>query len=284
MKIKLAVVLLCAVSCALYAQDDITVQASSSGVGDGLDLTAVGELFKASEDLEDFEHQLNDPDKGYNNLDLNEDGHVDYIRVMEETSDDTRIIILQALLGEDECQDVASIEIEKRSSDDVQMQVHGDEDIYGPDIYYVPVASVHTWPIVVRLYGPAYRPWRSGYYWGYYPPKWRPWRPVKLNVYRSRHVHIHARHSFSVVNRPRVRNVHKVTYTRRRSSLVKHRVVARPAGKRTVIKKTTVKRPAKVTKTTTVKRGRNTVKKKTVVKKSSQKRVSSRKATVKRKK
>ena len=83
--IGLALTLSLLVSCSVFAaQDRTTVTASTSQAAEGLDLRAVAELFKDSKDLEDFEKRLNDPSLGVNNLDLNEDGDVDFIRVLAE--------------------------------------------------------------------------------------------------------------------------------------------------------------------------------------------------------
>jgi len=49
--------------------------------GDNLDLYAVLDLFQKSKTIEDFEKSLNLESTGINNLDLNLDGKVDFIKV-----------------------------------------------------------------------------------------------------------------------------------------------------------------------------------------------------------
>ena len=66
------------------AQDKTTVEATSSDISENLDLEAVASVFGESKDLEEFEKKLNDPKTQISNLDLNEDGEVDYLRVLEE--------------------------------------------------------------------------------------------------------------------------------------------------------------------------------------------------------
>src|SRR6185436_4205802 len=152
------------------AREQLTTVSPSSEAAEGLDLHAVSELFKSSENPETFEKALNDPETGVNNLDLDGNGEVDYIRVVEEVSGDTRVMILQASLSEKEFQDVATIEVEKAGEKQYNMQVRGDEVIYGTQYYVAPVdVNIHLWPAVVRLYRPAYRPYRSVYYYGHYP-------------------------------------------------------------------------------------------------------------------
>ena len=204
------------------AQEEVKITAAETKIEEGLDLQAVSELFKDAENLEAFELSLNDPELGINNLDLDDNGEVDFIRVVEEVSDDTHVIILQALLGEEEIQDVATIEVEKRGEDEVNLQVHGNEDLYGSDYYVAPsVVHVHTWPIVRWLYRPAYRPYRSVYRWGYYPRRWRPYRRVTVTVYRPRISRWVGRKHFVVTRKSRVHTVRRVKYKPRSSVKVK---------------------------------------------------------------
>ena len=112
--VKLASLLLLLFSFSVStAQQDVTIVAPTSEAADGLDLKAVSVLFQDSENLEAFEKALNDSETGINNLDLNEDGEADFIRVVEEADGDARLIILQVPLAKDEFQDVATIEVEK---------------------------------------------------------------------------------------------------------------------------------------------------------------------------
>ncbi|MFH1940831.1 MAG: hypothetical protein ABIL68_01910 [bacterium] len=216
----------------VIAQDEAVVT-SVSEAAEGLDLQAISELFKESEDLESFEKALNDSDVGVNNLDLDENGEVDFIRVVEEATDDLHVIVLQVCLGKDEFQDVATIEVEKTGEESYNMQVRGNEELYGVDYYVAPtVVRIHTWPIIARIYAPRYRPYRSRYYWGFYPNWWRPRRPVVVNVYRTRLVRYRTRPSFVVTKTGRITTIHKVKYQPRRSTLVKKRVIVRPAPRR----------------------------------------------------
>ncbi len=230
-------------------QESVAVVAPPSEAGEGLDLQVVGELFKEAENLEAFEKALNDPESGVNNLDLNEDDEVDYVRVVEEAADDTRVIILQAALAENEFQDVATIELEKESDEKYNMQVHGNDEIYGADYYVAPAhVHVHTWPIIHWMYRPLYRPYRSTFYYGFYPRWWRPFRPVHVNVYRTRTVHFRTRPTFAATRTTRVRTVTRVNYKPRTSTHVRKRT--------TVTRKASVTRKnPKTGKTTTVKAG-----------------------------
>jgi hypothetical protein len=234
-------------SCPVFAQDSITVVAPSSEAGEGLDLAAVGQLFKDSQNLEAFEKSLNDPQVGINNLDLDENGEVDFIRVVEQVADDTHLIVLQVQLAKDEFQDVATIEVEKSGDNQYNLQIRGDESIYGIDYYIVPAdVYIYRWPIITGIYRPLYRPYRSVFYIGSYPHWYRPYRPVTVNVYRTRTVRLTGRASFTVTRTSRVKSVSKVHYTRRTSTTVtkRTRTTTRSAGRTTTVtrkSKTTVR-------------------------------------------
>lgn len=168
----------------LFGQD-MTVTGSSDAAS-GLDLQSVGELFRNSEDAEAFERKLNDPATGINNMDLNEDGEVDYIRVVDMAEGDTHVLALQIQLSETEFQDVATIEIEKADKEYV-VQIHGNVHIYGPNVYLRPVGvNWATVAFISWLYHPHYHPYISPYRFGYYPIWWRSYHPVAFHLYRNR--------------------------------------------------------------------------------------------------
>lgn len=227
--------------CVALAQDKVAVVAPTSEAAEGLDLRAVGELFGESKNLEDFEKALNDPELGVNNLDLDDNGQVDFIRVVEEVAEGTHVIILQVPLGKDEFQDVATIEVEK-AGEQYNMQVTGNEIIYGADYYVVtpPDVGIVTWPIIPWIYAPVYRPYRSVFYFGYYPRWWRPYPRVTVGVYRTRTVRLTGRTTFTVTKTRRVTTVSKVSYHPHTSTRVTRRTtVTHTPGKTTVKTKTT---------------------------------------------
>ena len=181
----------------IFSQDVTTVEAKSTDISENLDLEAVASVFGEAEDLEDFEKKLNDTELQISNLDLNEDGEVDYIRVTEESKDNTHVVTLQATIGKDQYQDVAIISVEKDDKGETQVQVVGDVYIYGPEYIIQPV-YVHPPVIWVWFWGPLYSPWRSPYYYGYYPPYYRPWSPYPPHRYHTNvHVHINVSNSYS---------------------------------------------------------------------------------------
>ncbi len=119
----------------LNAQDVTTVEATDSDISENLDLEAVASIFGEAEDLEDFEKKLNDPDTQISNLDLNKDDEVDYLRVIEASKGDSRKVTIQAVIGKDKYQDVATINVDE----DTQVEVVGDVSMYGSSYVLYPV-------------------------------------------------------------------------------------------------------------------------------------------------
>jgi hypothetical protein len=196
MKKLLTVILFTVMGMSIWAQDVTTVEAKSDDISDNLDLEAVASVFGEAEDLEDFEKKLNDPELQISNLDLNGDGEVDYLRVLETSEKDVHVVTVQAVIGKDQFQDVAVISVEKDDKGETTVQVVGDVYMYGSDYIIQPV-YVHPPVIWVWFWGPLYSPWRSPFYWGYYPPYYRPWAPYPPHRYRSNvNVHINVNNSY----------------------------------------------------------------------------------------
>lgn len=215
--ILLAVSIMCT-TWMLRADETITVTATSTDISENLDLKTVAMLFGEAKDLEQFEVMLNNPDSAYSNLDLNGDGEVDYLRVIETADGNKRLVVIQAVLAKDIYQDVASIYLEKdEKKQSVTIQVVGDEYIYGTNYVIEPV-YIYQPVIYDWFWGPSWVCWHSPYYWGYYPHWWRPYHCIDPFLYwdhcywhhyhrpicsyrHVHHVHHHHRHMHQSVRR-----------------------------------------------------------------------------------
>ncbi|MCK5825300.1 MAG: hypothetical protein KAG96_07845 [Ichthyobacteriaceae bacterium] len=272
----------------VFSQQSTTVTAKDSEISDNLDLKAVASVFGDSKDLEDFERRLNDPSTQITNLDMNNDGMVDYLRVVETAQSNTHIIAIQAVLGIDMFQDVATIEVEKDSRGETVVQVVGDSYMYGPNYIIEPVFVAP--PVIFRVFWvPRYTVWHSPWYWGYHPPYYHAWRPYPPYRYHNNvNVNINIRNNYRVTTVRRSRtavNIHsrsrqnyyartypKRSFSRRnvgvsnRNTLIVNRNtnvnVKRKNGNRTNVKKRTNINTRKVTTQT---RNRKTTVKKTNV-------------------
>src|SRR5687767_13776083 len=90
--------------------------------GDNLDLYAVLDLFKNSKTIEDFEKSLNEEKTKINNMDLDLDKKVDFIKVVTKQKDQSFQFILQIAVSEKETQDVAVILVDKDKNGKVTLQ------------------------------------------------------------------------------------------------------------------------------------------------------------------
>ncbi|MFM7822645.1 MAG: hypothetical protein ACKPB3_02615, partial [Bacteroidota bacterium] len=168
--------------------------AESTGLpGDHFSLEAALAMFKVSANPSEFEKRINDSKNGVNNLDLNGDGRVDFLKVSTGGDGDDRMVVISAALSKDESQDVAVIEISHQGKERALLQIVGDEDLYGnvrvvepfeegeeDDTDRGPAANVNEsiadvwvnvwfWPCVTWFYGPGYIVYVSPWYWDFYP-------------------------------------------------------------------------------------------------------------------
>ncbi len=264
----------------LFIQSQTSPAQDSTGLpGDNFSLEGAVELFKKAKSPEDFEKLLNKEENYVNNLDLDGDGEIDYIRVVDNKDGDVHAIVLQIAVSESESQDVAVIEIEKQGEEEAILQILGDEVLYGEETIIEPyemeadddgrgpavtvdriVVNVFFWPSVRFIYHPGYVVYVSPWRYRHYPGWWRPWRP---HSWRRHHSHraVYRSH-YRVAPTHRVVRAHRVyTPHRRTSKVVRTRTtttrVASKGNKKVGVQRTTT------TKTTRGKNGAVTQKKKT---------------------
>jgi hypothetical protein len=202
-KILSFVLLFCALTNVGKAQD--ASKDSTGNDGDHFSLEGVLAMLKKANSPEEFEKLINEPENNITNMDLNDDKDVDYIRVTEKKDGDARIFILQAVIGDDDYTDVAIVALEKTGAETAELQVTGDEDIFGEEITLEPqeetaedkgkrgpndffevrlrVVNVWTWALVRTVFAPGYAIWVSPYSWRKYPRWWTARRPLAWNVY-----------------------------------------------------------------------------------------------------
>jgi len=198
----LVVLLLTTTQC--MAQKRITVEAESYDISNNLDLQAVASVFGESDNLQDFEMKLNDFDSKISNLDLNNDGEVDYLRVIETSENNIHVVVVQAVLDRDVFQDVATIVVEKNRNRRTYVQVIGDPYLYGSNYIIEPV-YVYTPHIFSFFWGSSYSRWYSPYYWGYYPTYYHYRNPYEVNIYLS-NINRHVNHQHRYYYTERYRN------------------------------------------------------------------------------
>ena len=187
--------------------------------GDNLDLYAVLDLFLKSKTIEAFEKSLNEQKTGINNLDLDLDKKVDFIKVVTKKDGDAYTFVLQVAVSEKETQDVAVILVSRDKDKKVSVQMVGDEDLYGKDYVIEPkekatpavtanpaytgpepakdapasstVVVVQSAPVVQYVYSPAYVPYYPPYYYGFYPPYFAAFTVMAVGIYRHNNYYHH---------------------------------------------------------------------------------------------
>ncbi len=183
--------------------------------GDNLNLFAVMKLFQESQTLEIFERDLNNEDMHINNLDLDQDGRIDYIRVVDNPDGNYHTIVLQDALSPRDIQDIAVFTVYRDRHGRVSIQLTGDEALYGRDYIVEPnyadldynetpnpgytyyngdavvvrtsTVEVAAWPVIRFIFMPTYIAWHSPWYYNYYPSYWHPWRPYYWHYYYGYH-------------------------------------------------------------------------------------------------
>src|SRR5688572_21896651 len=209
----IAMSLLCS---SLFSQTSVDSSGMLGLAGDNLDLYAVLTLFQKSKTIEAFEKSLNDEQTKINNLDLNLDKKIDFIKVTTQQKDSAFTLILQVDVTKTETQDVAIILVNKIKGK-VSIQAVGDEELYGKDYVIEPKGNspvtpnpgysgsdpvvvtvpstttvvVESAPIVQYVYSPAYAPYYPPYYYGYYPGWFAFSAVVTWGMYASFHSHYH---------------------------------------------------------------------------------------------
>lgn len=232
---------------------------------DNFSLEGALAMFKQANTLEEFEKLINLEHNSVTNLDLNNDGNIDYISVNSIKDNDTHVIVLQTWINETEKQDIATIGIEKTGNEEAQLQIIGDEDIFGknaiaepfdvtetlekgkgpayPDVVQNRVfVNVWLWPCVRFVYAPNYIIYSSPVRWRMYPNWWKPWRPVKVTVFHSRVIvhrnHYHRTPTYRVVKAKKIytprRSHSTVVVKNRRGTTVIHKG---KRGRTTVVKR-----------------------------------------------
>lgn len=161
----------------------VTVTSFNEDISFYLDLNAVAAAFAESENVAEFEQLLNSSRYMINNLDLNRDGWIDYLRVIETRQGWYHAFLIQACLAPMVFQDVATLVAERRE-DVLYVEVIGNRYLYGSN-YIVRPVFIKRPPLWTAFGRPSYSPWSSPYYYGYWPAYYQKPKPIYLSHYQS---------------------------------------------------------------------------------------------------
>ncbi|NRT15182.1 hypothetical protein HNP99_001529 [Flavobacterium sp. 28A] len=204
-KITTALLIILGVTIGYSQENDLP-----ENTGDNFSLEGALALFKKSSSIAEFEKLINEENNNVNNLDLNNDGNVDYITVDDIKDNDTHVIVLSTYLDQNEKQDIATIGIEKTGNEQAILQIEGDTDLYAENTIIEPfetessmnqvqhgpaIAAINTnrvsvnvwfWPSVRFIYAPRYVAWTSPHHWGFYPKYWSTWHPYRHTIFYAK--------------------------------------------------------------------------------------------------
>lgn len=161
----------------------LTVTSYSTDLSFYLDLQAVAAAFAEARSVQEFENLLNSSRYMINNLDLNGDGYIDYLRVLETRQGYYHALLIQACVAPSLFQDVATLVAERRSNA-LYVEVIGDPYLYGPN-YIVRPVFVNRPPLWDAFGRPSYKPWCSPYHHGHWPSHYQRTKPVYLSHYQA---------------------------------------------------------------------------------------------------
>lgn len=148
-----------------------------------LDLQAVAAAFAESRNAQEFELLLNSSRYMINNLDLNGDGYIDYLRVLETRKGHYHAFLIQACIAPALFQDVATLVAERRANM-LYVEVVGDPYLYGYN--YVVRPTFYNRPPMWDVFGRHnYVTWHSPYHYGHWPHHYQQTKPIYLSHYQA---------------------------------------------------------------------------------------------------
>ena len=150
----------------------------------GLDLQAVSALAVEAKDAKTFEEQLNKYETGVNNLDLNEDGKVDFIAVTEFGSGKQKGFSLTTHPSEGEEVELATIHF-NQTSNGVEVETQGNQHFYPHHGYYRSHFGLTDALLFAYIFS-DHGHYRGGWRYGYYPSSYgRGWRNRTYSEYKT---------------------------------------------------------------------------------------------------
>lgn len=161
-----------------------TVQKMAS---DGLNLKAVTDLSTKVKTAQEFEKKLNEPGNSINNLDLNEDKVIDFIKITEINDKTGKGFSLSTEVTPNEEQELAVIQFEEdKETQTATVQTTGNSNIYGNHHHYhnsFGLSDVLIWSYLLGGHRPYFSPWGFNRQPDYYDRR----SPMDQGNYRNYH-------------------------------------------------------------------------------------------------
>jgi len=131
----------------------------------GFDVNKLAQLVKTSTDPQVLEKAINDPNNHVNNLDLDKDGNIDYLKVLEPAKNQLKIV---DDVSDSDSVTVAKINVEPTDNNTADLNIQGNPQYAGYNNYYHSSFSFTDFLLLSYLLRPHsyYMPM---YHYGYYP-------------------------------------------------------------------------------------------------------------------
>lgn len=143
-------------------QNNVTIQSNTTA---GFDVNKLANLVKTSTDPQVLEKAINDPANQINNLDLDKDGNIDYLKVNEPGKNQLDVI---DDVSKDQSVTVASIKVNPTDNNNADLNIQGNPQYVGDNYYYHSHFTFGDFLLMSYLMRPHmyYVPM---YHYGYYP-------------------------------------------------------------------------------------------------------------------
>lgn len=144
-------------------QNNVTIENDTNS---GFDVNKLAQLVKTSTDPQTLEKAINDPNNHINNLDLDKDGNIDYLKVIEPAAN--RLNVVDDVSDSDSVT-VARIKVDpNQANNTADLNIQGNPTYVGYDNYYHSSFSLTDILLLSYLMRPhAY--YMPMYHYGYYP-------------------------------------------------------------------------------------------------------------------
>ena len=171
--IPLFAVLLLAAGCSQNPpqQNNVTIENNTTA---GFDVNKLAQLVKTSTDPQVLEKAINDPNNHINNLDLDKDGNIDYLKVAEPGKNELNVV---DDISSSQSVTVASIKVNPTDNNNADLNIQGNPQYAGNNNYYHSSFSLTDFLLLSYIMRPHsyYMPM---YHYGYYPPYYSRTRTV----------------------------------------------------------------------------------------------------------
>ena len=144
-------------------QNNVTIESSAPA---GFDVNKLAQMVKTSTDPQTLEKAINDPNNHINNLDLDKDGNIDYLKVEEPEQNHLNVV--------DDVSDADSVTVARikinpnQANNTADLNIQGNPNYVGYDNYYHSSFSFTDFLLLSYLMRPhAY--YMPMYHYGYYP-------------------------------------------------------------------------------------------------------------------